>query len=185
MKILGKWGERWGSNPRPSEPQSDALPTELLPPFCRITKLTFFSYLSMNFIKIFILLFSIVFVGCSSIVRFSSDFENRYSNDLRADREGSKSFRGLASYYGNEFHGRKTANGEIYDSNKMTAAHKTIPFGTLVRVTNLKNNKSVIVVINDRGPFVEGRIIDLSYAAARQIDMLNDGVVQVVIEIME
>jgi len=73
----------------------------------------------------------------------------------------------------------------LFDNNKMTAAHRTLPFGTLVRVTNLKNNLSVIVVINDRGPFVEGRIIDLSYAAARQIDMINDGVVQVEIEVLE
>lgn len=94
-------------------------------------------------------------------------------------------FKGLASYYGNEFNGRKTASGEIFDNNKMTGAHKSIPYGTLVRVTNLKNNLSVIVVINDRGPFVEGRIIDLSYTAARQIDMIRDGVTQVEIEILE
>lgn len=185
MKILEMLGERWGSNPRPSEPQSDALPTELLPPFYRITKLTFFSYTSMN-LKIFFLIFPLlVFMGCSSIIRFNSnnlDIELNKNNPK--DLVGQK-FKGLASYYGNEFNGRKTASGEIFDNNKMTAAHKSIPFGTLVRVTNLKNNLSVIVVINDRGPFVEGRIIDLSFTAARQIDMIRDGVTQVEIEILE
>lgn len=139
----------------------------------------------MNFKIFFIILYSFSFVGCSSIVRFNSTFGAKNFRDYRTESEYSKNFRGFASYYGNEFQGRKTANGEIYDSSKLTAAHKTIPFGTLVKVTNLKNNKSVIVKINDRGPFVEGRIIDLSYAAARQIDMLWDGVVQVEVEILE
>lgn len=89
---------------------------------------------------------------------------------------------GLASYYGKEFHGRKTANGERFDMNGLTAAHRTLPFGTMVRVTNLSNDKSVTVRINDRGPFVEGRIIDLAMGAARQIDL--DGVARVRLEII-
>ncbi|MBX3042267.1 MAG: septal ring lytic transglycosylase RlpA family protein [Candidatus Kapabacteria bacterium] len=93
--------------------------------------------------------------------------------------------RGKASYYGDEFHGRKTANGEIYDRSKISAAHKTLPFGTIVRVRNLNNNKEIIVRINDRGPFVAGRVIDLSYAAARELDMLRDGVVDVEVTVLE
>ncbi len=86
---------------------------------------------------------------------------------------------GVASYYGKEFHGRKTANGERFDMNAMTAAHRSLPFGTVVRVTNPKNGKSVRVRINDRGPFVAGRDIDLSYAAAKAIDLLSVGPVKI------
>ncbi len=89
---------------------------------------------------------------------------------------------GIASYYGGKFIGRSTANGEIYDATKLTAAHKTLPFGTMVKVTNLNNNKSVIVRINDRGPFVAGRIIDLSEAAAKKIDMIKQGIQKVTLE---
>lgn len=84
--------------------------------------------------------------------------------------------KGVASYYADMFDGRLTANGEVFDQRLFTAAHKTLPFGTLVRVTNLKNNKSVVVRINDRGPFVEGRSIDLSRAAAEHLDMIQDGI---------
>ncbi len=90
---------------------------------------------------------------------------------------------GKASYYADRFHGRKTASGEIYDKNKLTAAHPTLKFGTKVRVTNLFNNKSVVVVINDRGPALKSRIIDLSYQAAKQLEMLEDGVIQVSVEV--
>lgn len=86
---------------------------------------------------------------------------------------------GLASYYGHKFHGRPTASGERFNMNAMTAAHPHLAFGTRVRVTNLKNKRTVQVRINDRGPFVKGRIIDLSYAAAKKIGMLLDGVVKV------
>jgi len=86
---------------------------------------------------------------------------------------------GLASYYGRNFHGRRTASGERYDMRELTAAHPDLAFGTRVEVTNLRNGRKVMVRINDRGPFVKGRIIDLSYAAARQIGMLSQGVVKV------
>jgi rare lipoprotein A len=88
---------------------------------------------------------------------------------------------GMASFYGGKYIGRPTANGEIFVANKLTAAHKTLPFGTMVKVTNLSNNKSVIVRINDRGPFVKGRIIDLSELAAKKIDMMQQGTVKVTI----
>ena len=91
---------------------------------------------------------------------------------------------GVASWYGTKFHGRRTSSGEIFDMNKLTAAHNELPLGTRVRVTNLKNQKSVIVRINDRGPFVRGRVIDLSYAAAKKIGMVKDGVVKVRIEVV-
>ena len=82
---------------------------------------------------------------------------------------------GKASWYGPGFAGRKTANGERFNPNAMTAAHKTLPMNTTVRVTNVKNGKTVVVRINDRGPFIRGRIIDLSKAAAKKIDMLGHG----------
>jgi len=86
---------------------------------------------------------------------------------------------GIASWYGDKFHGRKTANGEVYDMLAMTAAHKTLPFGTLVLVTNLTDGRQVVVRINDRGPFIEGRIIDLSKAAAVHIGLDRTGIAQV------
>lgn len=91
---------------------------------------------------------------------------------------------GIASWYGYPFHGRAAANGEIYDMEKLTAAHKTLPFGTWVRVTNLANSKAVDVRITDRGPFIAGRIIDLSHAAARDIELIGPGVSQVRLEII-
>lgn len=87
--------------------------------------------------------------------------------------------RGKASWYGKKFHGRKTANGETYNMYAMTAAHKTLPFNTHVRVYNLENGKEIRVRINDRGPFVRGRIIDLSYKAAKKIRMVGSGTASV------
>jgi len=91
---------------------------------------------------------------------------------------------GIASWYGVPFHGRRASNGEIYDMHKLTAAHRTLPFDTVVRVTNLSNGKSTVVRITDRGPFVDNRIIDLSMAAAQEIDSVGAGVVPVRLEIV-
>lgn len=91
---------------------------------------------------------------------------------------------GLASWYGGKFQGRVTASGEVFDTSRMTAAHKSLPFGTRVKVVNLDNGKSAVVKVNDRGPFVEGRVIDLSRAAAQQIDMVGTGTAKVSIEIV-
>lgn len=91
---------------------------------------------------------------------------------------------GNASWYGNPFHGRRASNGEIYDMYKLTAAHRTLPFETMVRVTNLRNGKSTTVRITDRGPFVNDRIIDLSMAAAREIESIGPGVVPVRLEVL-
>lgn len=91
---------------------------------------------------------------------------------------------GEASYYADKFIGRTTASGERYDPEAMTAAHRSLPFGTRVRVTRLSNGRSVVVRINDRGPFVRGRIIDVSHAAARKLDMMREGVVPVTVEVL-
>jgi rare lipoprotein A len=91
---------------------------------------------------------------------------------------------GIASWYGHPYHGRASASGEIYDMEQLTAAHRTLPFGALVRVENLTNGLSVEVRVNDRGPFVDGRIIDLSRAAARQIRMLGPGTAQVRLHVL-
>jgi len=92
---------------------------------------------------------------------------------------------GTASYYADAFHGKQAANGEIFDMNDLTAAHRTLPFGTRVKVTNLSNQKSVVVRVIDRGPYVEGRIIDLSLAAAKAVDMIGTGTARVRIEVVE
>ncbi len=91
---------------------------------------------------------------------------------------------GYASYYGREFHGRRTASGEKYNMSAFTAAHRTLPFGTLIKVTNMNNKLSVIVKVNDRGPFSKKRIVDISRAAAESIDMVSDGVVLVEVEVL-
>lgn len=92
---------------------------------------------------------------------------------------------GYASWYGRKENGKETASGEKYRQSAMTAAHKTLPFDTEVRVTNLSNDRSVKVRINDRGPYVDGRIIDLSKGAARKIDMINSGVAPVKVEVLK
>lgn len=92
---------------------------------------------------------------------------------------------GKGTYYSQKAHGHRTANGERHDKNAMVCAHKKLPFGTLVRVVNEKNKKEVVVRVNDRGPFSAGKIIDLSYGAARELGMLADGVVQVTLYILE
>lgn len=91
---------------------------------------------------------------------------------------------GIASWYGAPYHGRKAANGETYDMEQLTAAHRTLPFGAIVRVQRSDNHKAVVVRINDRGPFVDGRIIDLSKAAARAIDLIGPGISRVQLELL-
>jgi rare lipoprotein A len=91
---------------------------------------------------------------------------------------------GNASWYGAPFHGRRASNGEVYDMYKLTAAHRTLPFETIVRVTNVGNGKATVVRITDRGPFVDNRIIDLSLAAAREIESVGPGVVPVRVEVL-
>ncbi len=100
-------------------------------------------------------------------------------------RWGDHYLRGLSSWYGRDFHGKKTANGEIFNMYKLTAAHRTLPLGTKARIWNVENGRSCIVIINDRGPFIEGRILDLSYAAALELEMAQKGIAEVQIEILK
>ena len=100
---------------------------------------------------------------------------------ILASAEGFRE-KGLASWYGEPFHGRKTASGEVYDMNRISAAHKTLPLQTWVEVKNLDNNKTLVMRVNDRGPFVKGRVIDLSRAAAREMDMIKSGTARVTVK---
>jgi len=113
-----------------------------------------------------------------------TEFEN--PDDFKnADKDAWKDeMEGIASWYGEDFNGRLTANGEVYDMYKFTAAHKTLPLGTVVKVTNQENGKTVEVRINDRGPYVKGRIIDLSRTAGRAIGMREAGTAKVKLEIV-
>jgi rare lipoprotein A len=101
-----------------------------------------------------------------------------------ADPTAPRRQTGLASYYANEHDGLRTASGERYDMDELTAAHRTLPFGTRVRVTNLQNGRRVVVRINDRGPFRRGRVIDVSYAAARRLGLVRSGVAKVRIQVL-
>ncbi|ADL08830.1 septal ring lytic transglycosylase RlpA family protein [Thermosediminibacter oceani] len=116
---------------------------------------------------------------CYSAVREKSAVERQVSK-LPSRK---KVFTGKASWYGPGFHGKRTASGQVFNQESLTAAHRYLPFGTRVKVTNLENGKSVAVVINDRGPYVKGRHIDLSKKAAEMLGMIESGVVPVMIEI--
>ncbi len=138
----------------------------------------------------FILLCLAIFLSslsCSASAKFSKQNKPHTNKP----QKGKSSFydgmilRGESSYYGKKFHGRKTANGEIYDMYKLTAAHKELPFGTILEVKNLANSKTVKVRINDRGPFVKERILDVSYGAAQELGLLQSGTAQVEIKIIK
>lgn len=135
--------------------------------------------------QIFFFLLTIFLVyNCTPSARFSSNSSNNQKSTPTEYKEGEVLY-GESSYYADKFHGKKTANGEIFDMHKKTAAHKTLPFNTMLEVTNLENNQSVIVRVNDRGPYKKGRILDISYDAAREIDMISSGVVKVRIKILK
>jgi rare lipoprotein A (peptidoglycan hydrolase) len=148
------------------------------------------STIEIIFIQV-IIVFIIFMSSCSSSVRFTSEKKNNgtsFNNNKKIEKNinsnSSDKIRGFASFYADKFEGNMTACGEIYFSNKLTAAHRELECGTMIRVRNISNNKSVIVKINDKGPFIEGRIIDLSRAAAAELSMINAGVVEVEIEIV-
>jgi len=130
----------------------------------------------------------VLYINCIPEPRYGN---NRYkeqprkTNQSQHYRANNYVERGLASFMARELQGRTTANGEKFDMWALTAAHKTLPFGTIVRVKNLENNKTVDVRINDRGPFKRGRIIDLSYEAARRLDFINNGLAKVEVRIIK
>lgn len=118
-------------------------------------------------------------VGCLALLAGCST--TSYDSDSEVSGRGYRA-EGTASYYGRAHHGKRTASGERFDQNALTAAHRTLAFGTRVKVTNLDNGRSVVVRINDRGPFGRGRIIDVSKAAAEQLNMLRSGTARVRLE---
>lgn len=138
----------------------------------------------MRFVfKALVVIFISTFMwGCSSIQTTSGTAQLKTTHSV--DRAGYVET-GKASFYANVHQSKKTANGEVYDYKLNTAAHRTLPFGTKVRVTNMANGKSVVVKINDRGPFVKNRILDLSQSAFRSIADASSGIIEVQIEIIE
>ena len=136
--------------------------------------------------KKILLIIIFLLVSCGSSIAYG-DYVNTTGmsrKQIEAIKNHPKTQIGIASYYGKKFHKKRTANGEIFNMYKVSAAHKSYPLGTKVRVTNLKNGKSLKLVINDRGPFVSGRIIDLSYKAARKLGFVNQGTVKVRIDVL-
>ena len=140
-----------------------------------------------------VIAFSFAFAGCVPYPRGPGSGESSPApSKIQETREGGEpkdgawksEMEGVASWYGEDFNGRLTASGEVYDMYKYTAAHKTLPFGTVVKVINLDNGKSVEVTVNDRGPYVKGRIIDLSRTAGRAIDIRGEGTARVRLEKM-
>lgn len=126
----------------------------------------------MNFKNLFVLVITLF-----TLATLPSNAQSRFNKENRPVQISQPT--GKASYYGKKWNGRKTASGEVFNTDSLTCAHKTLPFGTMLKVTNQKNGKSVIVRVTDRGPYIEGRIIDLSLAAATQIDMVHSGVAPV------
>ena len=124
-------------------------------------------------------------VDGDTIKKDTLSIENEKMVDEIMERTATKISTGVVSWYGDKFHGRKTASGEKYDKHELTAAHKSLPFGTKVKVTNIRNGKSVVVEINDRGPYAKSRVLDLSQAAFSEIGHTNTGVMQVEYEIMK
>jgi len=132
---------------------------------------------------ILIIFLTISLIGCSSNPKKTVLYPKSVVQNSRFEK--GKTIKGKASWYGKHFHGKKTASGEKYNMNNLTAANKTLPFGTIVRVKNLDNNRSVKVKINDRGPFIKGRMIDLSKAAFEKISPLEVGVLNVEVTILD
>ena len=141
----------------------------------------------------FVLIFLMILSGCSNSPRYRTGPVKSGgkksitppSLKTKSNVEHRKVMKGVSSFYAEDFHGKLTANGEVYDMYGLTAAHKTLPLNTIVRVTNLVNNKSLILRINDRGPYIKGRILDCSYGAAKKLDFIVQGTTDVKIEVIE
>jgi len=123
-------------------------------------------------------------VTCAPAPRYRAKRTGKHRTTPSVPTSGAYQI-GKATYYGKKFHGRKTASGETFNMHALTAAHRKLRFGTKLRVTNLANGMSVVVRVNDRGPFVKGRIIDLSYGAAKKIGLVQSGVAKVKLEIVK
>ena len=141
----------------------------------------------------FVLIFLMILSGCSNSPRYrtgpvkTSGKKSISTPSLKtkSNVEHRKIMKGVSSFYAEDFHGKLTANGEVYDMYGLTAAHKTLPLNTIVRVTNLVNNKSLILRINDRGPYIKGRILDCSYGAAKKLDFIVQGTTDGKVEVIE
>ncbi|MDP1678060.1 MAG: septal ring lytic transglycosylase RlpA family protein [Bacteroidota bacterium] len=136
------------------------------------------------------LVITFVLSSCASSPRFTAErhSEPKYNSSKTPAKSPSGKatvYTGIASYYAHDFHGKKTANGEIFDMHQLTAAHRSFPFNTKVRVTNLDNGKTCVVRVNDRGPFKLERIMDLSLGAAEVLDMMKTGTASVQLEVVE
>ena len=130
------------------------------------------------------------YLSCSASPRYKSGKKSVPSTTIKKNKKSSfnkskKVYKGISSYYGPKFHGKLTANGEIFDMYGVTAAHKEFPFNTVVRVTNEKNGKSLLIRINDRGPYIAGRILDCSFGAAKKLGFVGEGTAKVKIEVLE
>tara|TARA_A100001037_G_scaffold137068_2_gene124042 strand:- start:3625 stop:4101 length:477 start_codon:yes stop_codon:yes gene_type:complete len=126
--------------------------------------------------------------NCTSSPRYGSGNylpKNNSTSKISKNFKNKKILIGESSYYADDFHGKITANGETYDMYGLTAAHKTLPLNTIIKVTNLSNKKTAILRVNDRGPYAKGRILDCSYGAAIKLGFLDQGVTRVKIEVIE
>ena len=153
-----------------------------------------------------IFLIIIIFYSCSSAPRYGRSAPAQYKKATNITSKKSKPkskavfidpktvntnvkhkkrMVGISSFYAEDFHGKLTANGEIYDMYGLTAAHKTLPLNTVARVTNLENGKSLILRINDRGPYIQGRMLDCSYGAAKKLDFVQQGKTEVQVDVIE
>ena len=126
-------------------------------------------------------------ISCSSSPRYRTGSAPGKKGAIPLATKGrhAKVLYGVSSFYAEDFHGKLTANGEVYDMYGLTAAHKTLPLNTIARVTNMENDKSIILRINDRGPFVAGRILDCSFGAAKKLGFIAQGTTKVKIEVIE
>ena len=150
-----------------------------------------------KFLVFFII--GILFTECTPAPRYKGGATPEFSSKKKEKQKSSKNkskkkstfnksktvYKGISSYYGPKFHGKLTANGEIFDMYGVTAAHKEFPFNTVVRVTNEKNGKSLLIRINDRGPYIAGRILDCSFGAAKKLGFVGEGTAKVKIEVLE
>lgn len=124
--------------------------------------------------------------NCSATKRFSDSRLDFYSSETKSSKEKAlETTHGTASFYGKRFNGKRTASGEIFDMHGLSASHKTYPMGTMVRVKNKRNGKSVVLKINDRMPLRNKRLIDISYGAAKELDMIKSGIAKVTVEVLE